>query len=111
MAEDMQIGGRISRLRRQRRLAQADLAAAIGISGSYLNLIGTTAARSVPLLRRSPAISASKRANWPTARGRLAGDLMEMFGDDVFADADVTNVEVDLAHSIPGSSPGDAASL
>ena len=36
---DLQIGGRIARLRRQRRISQADLAAALGISGSYLNLI------------------------------------------------------------------------
>ena len=37
--DELQIGGRISQLRRQARVSQADLAAAIGISGSYLNLI------------------------------------------------------------------------
>jgi DNA-binding XRE family transcriptional regulator len=36
---EMQIGGRIKRLRRLRKLAQADLATALGISASYLNLI------------------------------------------------------------------------
>jgi predicted transcriptional regulator/transcriptional regulator with XRE-family HTH domain len=106
MAEELQIGGRISRLRRQRRLAQADLAAAIGISGSYLNLIEHNRRKiTVPLLLKIAGyfgIEAGELAD--SDEGRLAGDLMEMFGDDVFADADVTNVEVrDLAHSNPAA--------
>ena len=32
--EELQIGGRIGRLRRQRAISQADLAAAIGISST-----------------------------------------------------------------------------
>jgi len=106
MTEDMQIGGRISRLRRQRRLAQADLAAAIGISGSYLNLIEHNRRKiTVPLLLKIAGyfgVEAGELAD--SDEGRLAGDLMEMFGDDVFADADVTNVEVrDLAHANPAA--------
>lgn len=106
MAGDMQIGGRISRLRRQRRLAQADLAAAIGISGSYLNLIEHNRRKiTVPLLLKIAGyfgVEAGELAD--SDEGRLAGDLMEMFGDDVFADADVTNVEVrDLAHANPAA--------
>ncbi len=106
MAEDMQIGGRIGRLRRQRRLSQADLAAAIGISGSYLNLIEHNRRKvTVPLLLKVAGyfgVEAGELAD--SDEGRLAGDLMEMFGDDVFADADVTNVEVrDLAHSNPAA--------
>ena len=35
---------------------------------------------------------------------RLVGDLMEMFGDDVFADSDITNLEArDLAHANPAA--------
>ena len=106
MAEDMQIGGRISRLRRQRRLSQTDLADAIGISGSYLNLIEHNRRKiTVPLLLKIAGyfgVEAGELAD--SDEGRLAGDLMEMFGDDVFADADVTNVEVrDLAHSNPAA--------
>ena len=33
------IGGKIRRLRRQRNMSQSDLATALGISPSYLNLI------------------------------------------------------------------------
>lgn len=106
MAEDMQIGGRVSRLRRQRRLSQADLAAAIGISGSYLNLIEHNRRKiTVPLLLKIAGyfgVEAGELADSDEAR--LAGDLMEMFGDEVFADADITNVEVrDLAHSNPAA--------
>jgi len=104
MAGDMQIGGRIGRLRRQRHLSQADLAAAIGISASYLNLIEHNRRKiTVPLLLKIAGyfgIEAGELAD--SDEGRLVGDLMEMFGDDVFADSDVTNVEVrDLAHSNP----------
>lgn len=34
-----QIGGKIRRLRRQKHVSQADLANALGISASYLNLL------------------------------------------------------------------------
>jgi transcriptional regulator with XRE-family HTH domain len=49
-----QIGGRIKRLRRQRHLSQADLAGALAISPSYLNLIEHNRRRiTVPLLLRA----------------------------------------------------------
>ncbi len=50
-ASGSQIGGRIKRLRRVRHLSQADLAAALGISPSYLNLIEHNRRKvTVPLL-------------------------------------------------------------
>ena len=106
MSQDMQIGGRITRLRRQRRVSQADLAVALGISGSYLNLIEHNRRRiTAELLLRVAGyfgIEAGELAD--SDEGRLVGDLMEMFGDDVFADADVTNLEVrDLAHANPAA--------
>ena len=49
-----QIGGRIKRLRRQRNLSQADLAGALAISPSYLNLIEHNRRRiTVPLLLKT----------------------------------------------------------
>ena len=49
--DEPQIGGRIRRLRRQRRVSQADLAEALGISASYLNLIEHNRRKlTVPLL-------------------------------------------------------------
>ncbi|MEM1399851.1 MAG: helix-turn-helix transcriptional regulator, partial [Pseudomonadota bacterium] len=46
-----QIGGKIRRLRRQKRIAQGEMAEAIGISASYLNLIEHNRRKiTVPLL-------------------------------------------------------------
>jgi transcriptional regulator with XRE-family HTH domain len=50
-SQDTHIGPRIRRLRRLRYLSQADLAAALGISASYLNLIEHNRRKvTVPLL-------------------------------------------------------------
>ena len=101
----MQLGGRIRRLRRQRRLAQADLASALGISASYLNLIEHNRRKvTVPLLFSIAGYFGVEPGELVDSdEGRLAGDLMEAFGDDLFADFDLTNIEVrDLAHSNPG---------
>lgn len=104
--EELQIGGRIARLRRQRAISQADLAASIGISGSYLNLIEHNRRKiTVPLLLKVAGyfgVEAGELAD--SDEGRLVGDLMEMFGDDVFADSEMTNIEVrDLAHANPAA--------
>ncbi len=108
MAEqgDAQIGGRIKRLRRQRGLAQADLAQALGISASYLNLIEHNRRKvTVPLLFSIAGHFGVEPGELVDGdEGRLVGDLMEAFGDDMFADSDVTNLEIrDLAHSNPAA--------
>jgi len=104
VSQELQIGGRIARLRRQRRLSQAELAAAIGISGSYLNLIEHNRRRITAELLLKVAgyfgVEAGELAD--SDEGRLVGDLMEMFGDPAFADSEMTNVEVrDFAQSNP----------
>ena len=103
-AIDMQIGGRIRRLRRQKSVSQAQLAEALEISASYLNLIEHNRRRiTVPLLFRVAGyfgVEPGELAESDDAR--LAGDLMEMFGDDIFADADLTNTDIrDLATHHP----------
>lgn len=94
--ERPQIGGRIRRLRRQRRIAQADLAAAIGISPSYLNLIEfNRRSVTVPVLFAIAGhfgIEPGELA--ATDEARLGGDLMELFGDDLFADSELTNHDI-----------------
>lgn len=101
---DLQIGGRIKRLRRQKSVSQTQLAEALEISASYLNLIEHNRRRiTVPLLFRVAGyfgVEPGELAESDDAR--LAGDLMEMFGDDIFADADLTNTDVrDLATHHP----------
>lgn len=106
MAEtsDPQIGGKIRRLRRQRQVAQGDLAQVLGISASYLNLIEHNRRKiTVPLLFKLAGyfgIEAGELAESDDTR--LVGDLMELFGDDLFAESDLTNQEIrDLAFSNP----------
>lgn len=103
---EMQIGGRIKRLRRSRKLAQADLATALGISASYLNLIEHNRRKvTVPLLFSIAGYFGVEPGELVDSNeGRLLGDLMEAFGDDIFADSDVTNLEIrDLAQANPAA--------
>ncbi len=103
-SETPQIGGKIRRLRRQRQITQGDLAQALSISASYLNLIEHNRRKiTVPLLFKFAGyfgIEPGELAESDDAR--LVGDLMELFGDDIFADSDLTNMEIrDLAFSNP----------
>jgi predicted transcriptional regulator/transcriptional regulator with XRE-family HTH domain len=103
---ESQIGGRIKRLRRQRHLNQADMATALGISASYLNLIEHNRRKvTVPLLFSIAGFFGVEPGELVEGdEGRLVGDLMEAFGDDLFADSDITNLEIrDLAHANPAA--------
>ncbi|MHA6299578.1 helix-turn-helix domain-containing protein [Devosia sp. CAU 1758] len=105
-AAESQIGGRIKRLRRQRHLNQADLAQSLGISASYLNLIEHNRRKvTVPLLFSIAGYFGVEPGELVDSdEGRLVGDLMEAFGDDIFADSDVTNLEIrDLAQANPAA--------
>ncbi|MCO5091378.1 short-chain fatty acyl-CoA regulator family protein [Bosea sp. (in: a-proteobacteria)] len=101
---NVQIGGRIKRLRRQRKISQAALAEALGISPSYLNLIEHNRRRmTVPLLFKAASYFGVEPGEFAESEEpRLAGDLMELFGDDLFVDCDLTNQDIsDLATSNP----------
>lgn len=103
---EMQIGGRIKRLRRQKKVSQADLAQALGISASYLNLIEHNRRKVTVSLLFSLAgqLGVEPGELVDSDEGRLVGDLMEAFGDDLFADSDITNLEIrDLAQSNPAA--------
>lgn len=103
---EMQIGGRIKRLRRHKKVSQADLAQALGISASYLNLIEHNRRKvTVPLLfSLAGQLGVEPGELVDSDEGRLVGDLMEAFGDDLFADSDITNLEIrDLAQSNPAA--------
>jgi hypothetical protein len=101
---DLQIGSRIKRLRRLKRLSQASLAEVLGISASYLNLIEHNRRRvTVDLLFKVAGhfgVEPGELAE--SEEPRLAGDLMEVFGDDLFAECDLTNQDIrDLATAHP----------
>ncbi|HEX4117159.1 MAG TPA: helix-turn-helix domain-containing protein [Rhizomicrobium sp.] len=90
------IGGRIQRLRRAKSVSQAQLAELLGISPSYLNLIEHNRRRiTVPLLLKLAqyfGIDAGELAE--SDHSRLAGDLMQIFGDEIFADLALTNMDI-----------------
>lgn len=98
------IGSRIQRLRRQSRISQAELAGQLGISASYLNLIEHNRRRiTVPLLMKVAGQFGIEPGELvENDETRLVGDLMEIFGDDVFAESQLTNQDIrDLATSNP----------
>lgn len=89
-------GGKIRQMRRQRGQSQAQLAGELGISASYLNLIEHNRRNlTVPLLiRLAELFDLDLSSVTESDEGRLTADLMEAFGDDLFADLDVTNNDV-----------------
>lgn len=98
------IGSRIQRLRRQSRISQAELAGQLGISASYLNLIEHNRRRiTVPLLMKVAGQFGIEPGELvENDESRLVGDLMEIFGDDVFTESQLTNQDIrDLAASNP----------
>ncbi len=105
MADDTpQIGGKLRQLRRQRGLSQADLAKELDISPSYLNLIEHNRRKITVGLLLKLAQKFGLEINDLTEgdEARLAGDLMEMFSDEIFGDLDITNQDIkELAHSNP----------
>lgn len=98
------IGSRIQRLRRQSHISQAELAGQLGISASYLNLIEHNRRRiTVPLLMKVAGQFGIEPGELvENDESRLVGDLMEIFGDDVFTESQLTNQDIrDLAASNP----------
>ncbi len=80
------LGAKIRLLRRQEGLNQVQLAAALGISPSYLNLIeGNKRPLTAPLLiRLAQQFKLDLKALAPEEDQRLSEDLMEAFGDPFF---------------------------
>lgn len=98
------IGGKIKKLRRARNINQKTLAGDLGISPSYLNLIernrrGLTVAL---LLKISELFALDFSELSRKDDVHLASDLMELFGDGLFSDFDLTNKDIqDLAVENP----------
>ena len=80
------LGAKIRLLRRQEGLSQVQLAEALGISPSYLNLIESNKRPlTAPLLiRLAQQFHLDLKALAPEEDQRLSDDLMEAFGDPLF---------------------------
>lgn len=106
MQQDVQLGWRIRQLRRNRHLTQTELAGAVGISPSYLNLIEHNRRKvTVPLLFSLAGYFGVEVGDLAEGNdASLFGDLMEALGDDVFVGSEITNLEArDLAVTNPGA--------
>jgi len=92
-----QLGGKIRRLRRERKLTQAQMAQELAISGSYLNLIERNQRPiTVPVLMKlAQKFKIDIDSFGSDDDGRLIADLTEAFSDPLFDNHDVIQSELD----------------
>ena len=105
-------GQRVRRLRRERGLTQARMAAQLGISTSYLNLIERSQRPvTVPfLLKLGQAFDIDLQRFAEDDEGRVTAQLREVFGDPLFARSRVGDQDIrDAAQASPAL--GDAVLL
>ena len=105
-------GQRVRRLRRERGLTQARMAAQLGISTSYLNLIERSQRPvTVPfLLKLGQAFDIDLQRFADDDEGRVTAQLREVFGDPLFARSQVSDQDIrDAAQASPAL--GDAVIL
>ena len=100
----MRIGGRLRRLRQERRLTQAQMARELGISASYLTLLESNQ-RPVTvrvLLRLVEKFQVELKEFAADTDQRLSLALMEAFSDPVFSSAEVKASDVqELVATLP----------
>lgn len=102
--KSLRIGGKLRRLRQERRLSQAQMAGELGISPSYLNLIESNQ-RPVTvtvLLRLAEKFQIELASLGGESDERLQSDLMEALSDPVFEAEDVKASDVrELVAQLP----------
>lgn len=100
----VKVGGKLRRLRQERRLNQTQMAAELGISASYLNLIESNQ-RPVTvniLLRLAERFQIDVASFGGDDDQRLTSDLMEALADPLFENEDVKSTDVrDLVATLP----------
>lgn len=104
--EKVRLGAKVRRLRREKRLSQAQLADQLGISSSYLNLIEHNH-RNVTvdlLLKLADLFDLNISDMAEDDEGQLLADLMEAFDDALFEETDLTNTDVrELVRAAPSA--------
>jgi len=100
----MRIGGRLRRLRQERRLTQAQMARELGISASYLTLLESNQ-RPVTvrvLLKLVEKFHVDLKEFAADTDQRLSLQLMEAFSDPIFENAEVKATDVqELVAALP----------
>ena len=107
MSDVVRFGSKVRALRRREGMSQADLAAKLGISASYLNLIENHK-RPLPaplLVKLAQQFNVDLGQFASDEDARLVSDLMEAFADPMFDDPALTQAEVrDMAAASPAAS-------
>src|SRR5580704_8288998 len=102
--KSVRIGGKLRRMRQERHLTQGQMAAELGLSPSYLNLIESNQ-RPVTvrvLLKLAERFQVELSTLAPEDDERLSTSLLEVFSDPLFDGADVKTSDVrDLVSSLP----------
>ncbi len=102
--KSLRIGGKLRRMRQERRLSQAQMAHELSISPSYLNLIESNQRPvTVPvLLRLAERFQIDLAALSNDDDARLHADLMEVLSDPLFEAADVKTSDIrELVGQLP----------
>jgi hypothetical protein len=103
---DVRFGSKVRALRRREGLSQADLAAKLGVSASYLNLIENHK-RPLPaplLVKLAQQFNVDLALFASDEDARLVSDLTEAFADPMFEDPALTQVELrDMATASPAA--------
>ena len=101
---EARFGGKLRRLRQDRRLSQAQMAEQLGISASYLNLLEHNQRPvTVPvLIKLSQRFSIDMELFNATDDARLLSELMEAFADPMFDAHDIKAADV---KELVGASP------
>ncbi len=96
MAKNPKMGNRLRSLRKDRGLSQVDLAAKMGISASYLNLIEHDQRNlTVPLLLKiSEILNISLHAFSPQQEGSQIAELTEILKDPIYEDLEVGDSDI-----------------
>ena len=101
---EIKLGGRLRRLRQERRLSQVQMAEQLGISPSYLNLLEHSQRPvTVPVLLKLAQRFAVDLQQFSTDDDeRLVSDLMEAFADPIFDGQSIKAMEL---KELVGASP------
>src|SRR5713101_9364527 len=104
MNKEARLGGKLRRLRRERKLSQATMAEQLGISASYLNLLEHNQRPvTVPaLLKLAQRFSIDVQSLTAEDDSRLVSELMEAFADPLF---DADDVKVNDLTDLVAASP------
>jgi predicted transcriptional regulator/transcriptional regulator with XRE-family HTH domain len=106
MVDTPALGAKVRSVRRRRGLTQAQLAARLGVSPSYLNLIEHDR-RPLPaplLIRLAEVLSLDLKSLSSDEDVRIVADLLEAFGDPALEHLDLTAAEVrEMATASPSA--------